>query len=305
MRYCHLSSETLLHIIGADAPTFLQGQMTCDLRDVAIDRALPGVYCSAQGRVLADFLLVQLGPEHYALRLRHSIAEVTRERLSKYAVFSKVELALDDRWSVSACWGESAATTIGANFPMLSGQRYSCTNSDGNLCVVQLDEAGEQYEIYHAGGARNPWPADAIHEVPERWCQLEQARGIARIEQPIVEQFVPQALSYDLAGFISFKKGCYTGQEVVARLHYKGTSKRRLYLARVVTDEHPRPGDKLFSASGERAIGDVINATLDTGHQWHLLVSLTTAATNTGSLHMAAKNGPELSLYPPPFGLGA
>ncbi len=297
-----LPDETLLHVCGADAWTFLQGQLTCDLREVAAGRAAPGVYCSPQGRVLADFLVLQLGQEHYVLRLRRSIAESTKTRLDKYAVFSKVSLSLSGDWSVSACWGEDSAHVIAAlGLPVPSG-RYGLSHDKQKLWAVQVDTAACQYEIYQHSESTAPAPTTGR---PDSWYLLEQQRGMARIEPKTVDEFVPQALSYDLAGFISFNKGCYTGQEVVARLHYKGTPKRRLYLAEVTASAAPEPGDKLFLTAGGRQVGEVVNMTAIAGKRWQLLVSIAKTAIDSDTVQLGEQSeAPRLTLSPPPFGIG-
>jgi folate-binding Fe-S cluster repair protein YgfZ len=101
-----LAREGLLHISGPDSLTFLQGQTTCDTRDVSPSRAVPGVYCTPKGRTVADFLLVAMAEEHFVLRMRQDIVPNAATVLGKYIVFSKAELdPANDTWQVAACWG--------------------------------------------------------------------------------------------------------------------------------------------------------------------------------------------------------
>ncbi len=297
-----LPDETLLHIAGPDAATFLQGQLTCDVRQVSLERAVPGLYCSPQGRVLADFILLQLGTDHYALRLRRSIVEATVQQLAKYAVFSKVEVRPDPAWSVSACWGADAAAALTSLGPTLPGERYQSTLIDG-ACLVQVDENQQQYEIYRHSDSTSQLPEHGTPSSPATWYAQEQARGIARIEPAHIGEFVPQALSYDLAGYISFSKGCYTGQEVIARLHYKGTPKRRLYCASASAGEPPPIGSKVLAAFSTRPVGEVINVVADSNGTIGVLASIATAGV-AGEDALTTETGMELSITAPPYGTG-
>lgn len=292
--YSPLEHEALLQVHGPDAATFLQGQATCDVRDISEQRGLPGAWCTPQGRMLADFLLVQTAPEHYTLRLRADIADTTAERLGKYIVFSKAEMTRPQNWRVIACWGGDAGTALKALTGVLPDQRYGCTSGEG-FCLIQVDEAGEQFELYLDGSAR----ADLLEALdqsletqsPNVWQALQIDKGIGRVEAHTVETFLPQALSYDLTGFVSFTKGCYTGQEVVARLHYRGTPKRRLYRASLPSGAAPAAGESVFA--GDRNVGTVVNAAAVAAGDIRLLVSLAVKSADS-PLHIGSRDGPAL-----------
>ncbi len=259
--YSPLAHETLLEIQGPDTLTFLQGQLSCDTRELSDTQAVPGIYCTPKGRTVADLLLIQLGEDHIGLRLRRDICEHTAAVLGKYIVFSKAELQPQaDNWELFGCWGEGA----GALVTDLAGQDiagpYACVRGD-DFVAVQVDAAGQQFECYgKAGGSLAQRLAEHCEPgTQEAWQALEIARGVARIEAETVEEFIPQMLNYDLTGHISFTKGCYTGQEVVARLHYRGTPKRRTYLGELHSAELPKAGAPLFSAGGAQSVGNVVN----------------------------------------------
>jgi folate-binding protein YgfZ len=274
-----LNDEALLQVTGPDAATFLQGQTTCDLREVDAHRARPGAYCNPQGRVLADFLLAHTAPECYLLRLHASLAATTAERLARYVVFSKAEVSLASHWRVFACWGETVAAALLAITGDLPGECYACVTGE-DFCLLQVDDDSRQFELYLDGDRRadleQALSGSLTRGDQSVWRALQIDRGIARVESATVETFLPQALNYDRVGFVSFNKGCYTGQEVVARLHYRGQSKRRLYPASAPAGSSPVPaaGDPVYAGGGEQAVGTVVNAVGAEAADTRLLVSL-------------------------------
>ncbi len=260
-----LEHEGLLHISGPDALKFLQGQTTCDTRDIGPDRATPGAYCTAQGRVICDFLLLQLAQEHYALRLRSEILEQARDTFARYVVFSNARIAAGrGDWLVTGVRGPDARGVLEQVFGSAPGSPMAC-QSGQDFALVQTDTGGEAFECFLA--TDSAW-ADALTKAsaagsPACWRFAEISAGIARIEDATLGEFVPQVLNYDLTGHVSFNKGCYTGQEVVARLHYRGKSKRRAFLFQLPAgrddDREPAVGATVFNANG-KAAGQVLNS---------------------------------------------
>ena len=304
-QYTPLEQEALLHIAGPDSLTFLQGQTTCDTRNLDSSHALPGVYCTPKGRVVCDFLLSQLGEEHYALRLRRDIRAGSAATFGKYIIFSKAELdAGRDDWQVLACWGEDAGRALSDIFGATPAERFGASCGDG-FVVVQLDEDGRQFECY-LDSANKPELLAQMGEImqqstEEQWQALQIGSGIGRIEAATVEAFIPQMLNYDLTGHISFTKGCYTGQEVVARLHYLGKPKRRMYLAELSGSEPPTAGTPLFSSDTGQSVGNVVNSAVADGQLIGLVVATADGVEN--GLHLGAVEGPALTIGELPYSL--
>lgn len=283
--YARLNDEGLLHISGPDTLTFLQGQTTCDTRKVDTAQCVPGAYCTPKGRMVCDFLLAKLGDEQFALRMRADIIEPAAAAFGKYIMFSKATLdpARDD-WKVFACWGDGAARALQGLDAKLPSSRYGVSSGEG-FSLIQVDDKGEQFEVY-INTQTHPQHVEIVQQgmnadTEQAWQVLQVASGIARVEAQTVEEFLPQVLNYDVTGHVSFDKGCYTGQEIVARLHYRGKSKRRLYLAHLA-DSVPLPaGSDLFSPGSAQASGTVVNsAPTDTGCV--CLVSATEAGVAAG-----------------------
>lgn len=305
MSDCHYSplpGDALLLIEGPDTLTFLQGQTTCDTRTLDTAGSLQGVYCTPQGRVVCDFLLLPLGEGTYGLRMRRAIRERAAAVFGKYIVFSKAEIhAGNDDWQVFGVWGCGAAAVVASVFdgrPQGAGQLH-----DGpGFAVVQRDTAGTRFECFVAADARHllaELSAAAPAGNEDDWRALDISAGIARVEAPLVDELVPQTVNYDLTGHISFKKGCYTGQEVVARLHYRGKSKRRGFAVTVAAAEGLAPGAELFAATSASAVGNVVNCALTSAGAL-AFVSATLDGAAAG-LHLAAPDGPALTLLELPY----
>lgn len=301
--YTRLPREALLHINGPDSLTFLQGQTTCDTRQVDTGHALPGAFCTPQGRTICDFLLAQLGEEHYALRLRADILETAAITFGKYIVFSKAELDAKRRdWQVVACWGGTAAKVFADLLDDTPAARYDTVSGEGYV-LVQLDDNATQFEAYidmdRHGDHFAALQAAMEPGTEEAWRALQVRAGMGRVESPTVEEFIPQMLNYDRTGHISFNKGCYTGQEIVARLHYRGKAKRRMYLAELPTCADPEAGKPLYSSGSQQSVGTVVNYAVEEDRTV-CLVSATESGVSQG-LHLGSVDGPALTIGALPY----
>ncbi len=265
--YSELENEGLLHIEGPDTLQFLQGQTTCDTRKLSATQAMPGAYCNPQGRMVCDFLLAQVGDEHVVLRMRKDILDTAAGVLGKYIAFSKAELeAGREDWAVFACWGEDSTMELSSLLGLLPSEQYEAMIIDG-CAVVCTDAELPSYELYVDLSRRPELPdtlpmgMDEAEESDFRALQLRQ--GIARVESATTGEFLPQLFNYDLTDHVSFTKGCYTGQEIVARLHYRGKPKQRAYLLELQGSQALPAGSKLFTPGQEKSTGIVLNSAVE------------------------------------------
>lgn len=306
-QFATLEQDALLHITGPDSLKFLQGQTSCDTRTVDSNHAQPGVYCTPQGRVVCDFLLCELDPGHFALRLRRDIRAHSSAVFGKYIIFSKAELD-DSRedWKTVAVWGPAATGELEALFGTLPRARFGALAGEG-FVLVQTDDRGEQFECmlhdsvlahYLSGMGQSMQPG-----IESSWQALQISSGHARIEAVTTGEFVPQVLNYDLTGHISFKKGCYTGQEVVARLHYRGKPKRRTYLAELPAEIPCTVGASVFSAASGSDVGSIVNCAT-AGEKTLVLVSAVIEEADKG-LRLNNADGAALTLGKLPYALGS
>lgn len=188
-------SLSVIDVTGADAASFLQGQLTCDVKRLEAGKLSLGAWCNPKGRVIALFHIRPID-SGFALIVPESLAEAIVKRLTMYRFRAKVELASR---------GATAADLDGADF--------------------------------------SEWLIDRLRA------------GVATIAETQTEKFTPHMLNLDLLGAVSFDKGCYTGQEVVARTHYKGATRRRLL--QFTSDGNAAPGDKV--KLDDRDVGEVVN----------------------------------------------
>lgn len=258
-----ISYRGVLSVAGADAISFVQGQVTCDLRQLTEQRVLSGAQCTLKGRVVGNFQLATSGDNQLLLSLPQEVLPRLAEGLKKYSVFSKVEIAdATDDWCLLGLMGPEAGE-------LLARQSGLEIDSDDHFAVsealVILRQTEDRYQCWvRSPQAEALWQSLAEHCQPagSQYWQLADIRsGSAEVYGPTVEAYTPQALNLDITGAISFKKGCYTGQEVVARLHYKGTTKKRLSRLGL-----PRPaelstlmGTALTDASGKKQ-GEIVMA---------------------------------------------
>jgi len=303
--YCPLEQEALLHIAGPDALKFLQGQTTCDTEAVSEIHSVAGAYCTPQGRVVCDFLLSQLGQDHFALRMRRDIVSNSAQVLGKYIIFSKAELnAENQEWQCLGIWGPGAENVIAELVDLPAGESYAVARGPG-IAVARLPGAENAFECYvHTSATSTTLDTlqrSAQPDTEAHWQLLQINAGVARITSNTVEEFVPQIINYDLTGHVNFKKGCYTGQEVVARLHYRGTPKRRTFLARLEAEEVPEAGTALYTAETEQSIGNIVNACSTDGHVTALVA--VTLESAVGALYLGSPDGSPLSVEPPPYSL--
>ncbi len=218
---------SLLSVRGADARRFLQGQLSCDMNELSTQHSLPGAYCNLKGRVIADFVVCDSG-EQLLLRCAPGMAARLSEALSRYAVFFKVDLQ-DTRstWRRYGMIGEAALQNFSENFQSPAPEQPWETVSTGGLMAIRLPGSTPRLEILSPFDNKLP-PHEIVNQATA-WHLEDIRAGIVHVGEARSEQYTPQVLNYDLNGTINFRKGCYTGQEIVARMHYRGKARRRLY----------------------------------------------------------------------------
>jgi len=254
-----VSLDTLgvLRVRGADAVAFLQGQLSNDLQRLAADRSLLAGYHNPQGRVIALLRVLQLAPDDVlALLPRELIAKVVT-RLTKFILRAKVRL-LDDsqQWRISGLLASGAeaveagdAIAASADSALIAALP-AAENAAAHIAAAVAVRVAQQPARWLLIAPVSQLPLTVASLALENWQRLAIAGGEPQVYAATSEEFVAQMLNLDALGAIAFDKGCYTGQEVIARAHYRGRVKRRMQ--RFVTrDPHPlKPGD-----AGELADG--------------------------------------------------
>ena len=284
---------------GEEAANFLHNQLTHDVLLLPVGQARMAAFCSAKGRMQASFVLVKTAPDTVLLVMSQDLLAQTLKRLSMFVLRAKVKLTdASSQWQLRGLLGESARAWVGDAAP------WQTTSADGAHAVA----------LYPAvmGDVRVPralWMAPLGHALPsgtevtsEVWSWSEVMSGVALLSQPLFEAFVPQMLNYESVGGVNFKKGCYPGQEVVARSQFRGTLKRRTAL--VHSPVTLLAGQDIFTPTDpeQPCATVVLGAARPDGQGFDALVSGTLESQHSG-WRVGSAEGPALTLQPLPYAL--
>jgi folate-binding protein YgfZ len=290
-RISHLG---VIRVEGEDAAKFLHGQLTQDFSLLNLEQARLAAFCSAKGRMQASFIGFKRSPTDILLVCSRDLLAPTLKRLSMFVMRAKAKLT--DASETFALYGLVGSATQAS----ASNDTWTLTRV-GEACVVNLYPAD--------GVARQLWVAQTEVAAPqgevlalESWAWSEVRSGVATLSQPVFEAFVPQMLNYESIGGVNFKKGCYPGQEVVARSQFRGTLKRRAFIAHC--DAILTVGQEIFSnADAEQPVGLVVQSAAAPQGGCDAIVCLQLSALNTGTLHGGSNSGAKLDLLQLPYAL--
>ena len=305
---CDLSHYGLIRVNGSDAEGFLQNQFCNDVRKVSLTHSQLNGYCNPKGRVLALFRLFRQGDD-YLLRLPREILEPTLKRLRMFVLMSKVTLEDDSDAQVSIGYsGADAARHLADALGSAPAEIDECLHTE-TLTVIRVRGPQPRFEIHGSEAAVHElWDTLSPQARPAgsmAWTLLDIHAGLPEVLAATQEAFVPQMLNLQALDALSFHKGCYPGQEIVARMRYLGKLKRRMYRAHTDTDTCPRPGDNLFaegSASGQ-GVGKVVLAETTPTGGVDLLAVIEIASAEQGGLRLHDANGPLLTLQDLPYSI--
>lgn len=260
---CALPGLGVIVAEGEDAAGFLHGQLTQDIALMGDGQARLAGYCSPKGRLLASFIVVK-APDAFWLVCSEDLLEPTLKRLSMFVLRAKVRLAS----------GRGRLRVAGLTGTLAARCAPGATLWDGPTVLAGLPPAGALARALWIGGSEAPLPAGPALPA-DAWFRGEVLAGVARIAAAVADQFVPQMVNYESVGGVNFRKGCYPGQEVVARSQFRGTIKRRTYIFQ--SPVALRAGDPLFSVDQPDApVGTVVQAApLDGGSLVLACVQLT------------------------------
>ncbi len=288
---CDLSHLGLLQIDGADAFNFLQGQVTNDIKLLNGSTAHYSGYCTPKGRMLALFLAFS-HHDHIHLQMPAELVAAVAKRLKMYVMRSKVEIQdVSDSIIKIGLSGAKASELLNTLFSKVPQNDYELVSLE-NAALLKLPSKHGRFEIFtDISQAQTIWNALSLHATvtdASHWEWLEIQAGIPDVKLATQEEFVPQMLNLDLIGGINFKKGCYTGQEIVARTHYLGSIKRRTYLAHLDHTIQPTPGDNVLNAANE-PIGKVVRSAVSPNGGYDLLAEIRSEHVNNNQLLIDGK----------------
>ncbi|MBT1267180.1 MULTISPECIES: folate-binding protein YgfZ [unclassified Pseudomonas] len=299
--FCPLSHEGVLAVRGSDAAKFLQGQLTCNLNYLSDTQASLGARCTQKGRMQSSFRILLQG-DGVLLAMATELLEPQLADLKKYAVFSKSKLT--DESAAWARFGVSDADQVLAGLGLqLPAETDSVVRSDDLIAIRVSPGRAELWAPAAQAQTLHSQLAAQLNEGELNQWLLGQIRaGIGQVMPQTRELFIPQMLNLQAVGGVSFKKGCYTGQEIVARMQYLGKLKRRLYRLSLNAGELPEPGTPLFSPNHNSAIGEVVLAAR-ADQAIELLAVLQAEAAESGDVHVGTLEGPGLQLLDLPYQL--
>ncbi|KVE71503.1 YgfZ/GcvT domain-containing protein [Burkholderia vietnamiensis] len=302
-----LAQFGVIDVAGDDAATFLHGQLTNDIEHLDAASARVAGYCSPKGRLLASFLAWREG-HGVRLLVSKDVQAAVQKRLSMFVLRAKAKLSdASDAVAVVGFSGDVRDALSGVFDALPDGVHVKVDGPAGVLIRVP-DAAGRQRYLWIGPraevDARIAALAGTLPVVsPAVWDWLDVRAGEPRITQPVVEQFVPQMVNFDVIGAVNFRKGCYPGQEVVARSQYRGTIKRRTALAHVAGEtDSVRAGVELFHSDDPgQPCGMIVNAAAAPAGGVDALVEIKLAALDSGTVHVGAAGGPALAFDALPY----
>jgi hypothetical protein len=301
--FCPLSHEGVLAVRGLDASKFLQGQLTCNLNYLNEHSTSLGARCTPKGRMLSSFRILSEG-DGYLLAMASELLEAQLTDLKKYAVFSKSQLSDE-----SAAWvrfglagGDGALVGLGLDLPQSAD---SVVRGNGLIALRLADGRAELWAPAAEAETVHNRLAAHLPQVPlNAWLLAQVRAGIGQVFGATRELFIPQMINLQAVGGVSFKKGCYTGQEIVARMQYLGKLKRRLYHLSLAEDIPPESGTELFSPVHGSSVGEVVLAA-KAEHGVELLAVLQDDAATDGRVYLSNVQGTPLGLLDLPYTLDA
>jgi len=296
---CALPHLGVIQAQGEEAANFLHNQLTNDVLLLPVGQARLAAFCNAKGRMQASFVLVKTAPDTVLLVLPQELLAQTLKRLSMFVLRAKVKMTdASTQWQAFGLLGDSARAVVGDAAPwqtVVQGSAHAVA-----LYPAVLDDARQHRALWLAPQGQ---AAPAGPQLPlDTWLWGDVLSAVPLLGQAVFEAFVPQMLNYESVGGVNFKKGCYPGQEVVARSQFRGTLKRRM--ARVHSPVALIAGQDVFTPTDpEQPCATVVQCAPRPDGLGHDALVSGTLESMQGGWHAASAQGPKLELLPLPYPL--
>ncbi|HLQ26400.1 MAG TPA: hypothetical protein VK138_11045 [Acidiferrobacterales bacterium] len=302
-----LSHFSLIRAHGRDAEIFLQAQLSNDIKSLNQTSRL-AAYCNAQGRMLAIFRVLK-SADNFLLQLHSSLRESILKRLKMFVL--RAQVALESADEELARIGLSGPDTprLLQDLSLAPPEKTDDCRAHNGLTLLRLPGISPRFEIIGAYPAiedlwRRLKPLTPVGA--PAWAWLDIMAGIPTLFPPTMEAFVPQMANLDLIGGISFEKGCYPGQEIVARTHYRGRLKQRMYRGHIQDPVQPQPGESLYAPNlpGQSA-GTIVDAQPSPQGGYDLLAIIQISSAEQGELHLENLEGTRVEILDLPYPVAA
>ena len=290
----------VLQFSGEDAEAFLQGQLSCDVARVSPRSSTYGAYCTPKGRMLANFLLWR-DDAAFFMALSRDIVSPVQKQLSRFVLRSRVKVSnASESVLLAGAAGAQTERALAGMFPDLPAKSGEVRSAPGTGTVARLRD-GRIMIALPAEGALQRLESRGELTDARVWRWLDIRQGLPLVTAATQDRLIPQMANLEAIGAVSFEKGCYTGQEVVARAQHLGSVKRRMFLANVPAIA--QAGDELYSDDlGDQASGVVVNAELSPDGGCDLLAVVQSASRERSTVHLKAPAGPVLAFRALPYG---
>jgi len=304
--FTDISHLGVIAVYGADAESFLQSQFSNDISQITDTSTQLDAYCIPKGRILGLMRVFRRGETWY-LRLPEDTLEAVIQRLRMFVMRADVTLEdVSENFLRIGIAGETAVDQLRTIMPDVPAEADQVRHS-GDITLLRVPAVLPRFEAYISSleTASKLWDSLNVHGAPvgeSAWRLLEIRDGLPNIYAATSELFVPQMANLQLLNGVSFKKGCYPGQEIVARMQYLGTLKRRMYRGHVDTEQQPLPADSLFtSADSEQAVGRIVDAQPHPDGGQSVLAVMQIKVAEAGDMHLGSADGPLMVLEPLPY----
>lgn len=298
----NLNHLGLIQIEGIECRKFLQGQLTCDTQTLSSEHFTHGAHCTPKGRMIANFDAFALKTEAIVLRAPAEVLPALLASLKKYIVFSKATIAdISAEYTLVGVQGESIDSVLQELQLNLAEKQSAITN---DIIFHRLDRT--RLECWIPTSCKVPEALQKLQaaDTTKHWQARDIELGRGWVQQETIEEFLPQMLNLqtDAIQGINFKKGCYTGQEIVARTHYKGKLKRHMYRFRCSAPSSLNAGANLYQVDRTQPAGQVINSVYIDGH-CELLALAPAVQSDSGTDLLVTENSEKLERIELPYAI--
>lgn len=301
-----LTDLSLIEVTGENAAEFLHNQLSNDVQHLSIDETRLAAYCTPKGRMLASLLFWKTGPSIF-LQMSSTLQATIQKRLQMFVMRAKVKLNnVSEEYVAMGVGGENADKALQLWFPQLPENLNAKIDNEYGSLIRAADAFDHvRYEwIIQREVLENIWPELEVKltQVSNNvWRCAEILAGIPHITDKTQELFVPQMVNFELVGGVNFKKGCYPGQEIVARSQYLGKLKRRMFIAEILANDVQAGMEVFSSADTSQPCGTIVNAELQDENSYICLVEVKVADQEAGNIHLGTNTASTLKFLPLPY----